>query len=84
VFLDRVDVGGGDERVDLVPAAAHEAAHAAHLLVVAARVRRCSTMVAQASTGVLATFSAARQRFQQAAAHHGVLHAVGAVQVPAE
>ena len=36
VLLDRVDVGRGDDLVDLVPARPHEAAQAPHLLVVAA------------------------------------------------
>ena len=39
VRLDRVDVGGSDQLVDFVPARAHEAAHAAHLLVVTTRGR---------------------------------------------
>ncbi len=36
MLLDRVDVGRGDDLVDLVPGRAHEAAETAHLLVVAA------------------------------------------------
>jgi hypothetical protein len=59
VLLDGVDVGRGDDLVDLVPAGAHEAAQAAHLLVVAP-LGVVSTMLAQASTGSLAR-RAARQ-----------------------
>src|SRR2546427_12922059 len=39
VLLDGVDVGRRDHAVDLVPAAAHEAAQAALLLPLAARIR---------------------------------------------
>jgi hypothetical protein len=67
--------------VDLVPARPHEAAHAALLLVVATlgvvlddhrpRVHRA---LRHAACGAPV--------LQQAAAHHRILHAVGAVQVP--
>ncbi len=82
VLLDGVDVGGGDQLVDLVPGAAHKAAHAAHLLVVAARFGVLLDQRPGVHRGL-----ADRQRgapaLQQAAAHHGVLHAVGGIQVPA-
>ncbi|MCG3189130.1 MAG: hypothetical protein LKCHEGNO_01398 [Burkholderiaceae bacterium] len=81
VGLDRVDVGRGDELVHLVPAAAHEAAHAAHLLVVAPglgvlddRGPRVDRRAVRLQRGAPA--------LEQAAAHHRVLHAVGAVEVP--
>jgi hypothetical protein len=82
VFLDRVDVGCGDELVHLVPAAAHEAAHAAHLLVVAPRLG----VLDDGGPGVHRRLGHLQRRapaLEQAAAHHRVLHAVGAVQVPA-
>ena len=81
VLLDRVDVGRGDDLVDLVPARPHEAAQAAHLLVVAAllvglddRRPRVHRIVRQARRAPV---------LEQAPAHHRILHAVGAVQVPA-
>ena len=82
MLLDRVDVAGRDDLVDLVPAAAHEAAHAAHLLVVAAR----RVVFDDRGPGVHRCLRRLHRRapaFQQAAPHHRVLHAVGAVQVPA-
>ena len=81
VLLDRVDVGGGDDLVDLVPARAHEAAQAAHALVVAA----LGVVLDDRSPGIDRVVRQARlaPALQQAAAHHRVLHAVGAVQVPA-
>jgi hypothetical protein len=82
VLLDRVDVGRRDDLVDFVPAAAHEAAHAAHLLVVAAR----GVVLDDRGPGVHRRLRRLHRRapaLQQAAAHHRVLHAVGAVQVPA-
>ena len=82
VLLDGVDVGRRDHAVDLVPAAAHEAAQAALLLPLAARIRVLddggpgidrAPGHGQGSAPVL----------EQPAAHHGVFDAVGAVQVPA-
>jgi hypothetical protein len=54
-------LAGGDDLVDLVPAAAHEAAHAAHLLVVAPGL----VVLDDGGPGVhrrLGVFIAARQR----------------------
>ena len=81
VLLDGVDVGRGDDLVDLVPARAHEAAEAAHLLVVAA----LGVVLDDRGPGLDRVVRQARlaPALQQPAAHHRVLHAVGAVQVPA-
>jgi hypothetical protein len=82
VLLDRVDVAGGDDLVDLVPAAAHEAAHATHLLVVTA----CSVVLDDGGPGIDGRLCRLHRRapaFQQASTHHRVFDAVGAVQVPA-
>ena len=57
--FDGVNVGGGDDLVDLVPGAAHETAQAALGLWFAAS-GSFSTMAAQASTGLLATRHRAR------------------------
>ena len=81
VSFDRVDVGGGDQLVDLVPAAAHEATHAAHLLVVAPGVG----VLDDRGPGVdrrAGRFQRGTPALEQAAAHHRVLHPVGAVQIP--
>ena len=82
VLLDRVDVGRRDDLVDFVPAAAHKAAHATHLLVVTAG----SVVLDDGGPGIDGGLRRLHRRapaFQQAAPHHRVLHAVGAVQVPA-
>jgi hypothetical protein len=82
MLLDRVDVGRSDHLVDFVPGAAHEAAQAALLLPVAAR----SAVLDDAGPGIhraLGQGNGSAPVLEQAAAHHGVLHAVGAVQVPA-
>ncbi len=81
VRLDRVDVGGGDDLVDLVPARADEAAEAAHLLVVAA----LGVVLDDGRPGGDRVMRQARlaPALQQPAAHHRVLDAVRAVQVPA-
>ncbi len=81
MFFDGVDVGRGDELVHLVPAAAHEAAHATHLLVVASG----RGVLDDHAPGIhrrLAHLQRRAPALQQAAAHHRVLDAVGAVQVP--
>ena len=81
VALDRVDVGRGDQLVDLVPVAANEAAHAAHRLVVAAG----RIVLDDGRPGIdrrgrrLQRFAPA---FDQPGADHRVLDPVGAVQVP--
>jgi hypothetical protein len=79
-FLDRMHVGGGDDLVDLVPARTHEAAEAAHALVILAlgvvlddRRPRVDRILRQPRLA---------PQLEQAAAHHRVLHAVGAVEVP--
>ena len=59
MLLDGVDVGR-NHLVDFVPGAAHEAAQAA-LLCQSLREVLFSTMLAQASTGLLARAMAARQ-----------------------
>jgi len=82
VFFDRIDVGAGDELVDFVPSRAHEAAHAAHLLVVAPR----RLIVGDQRPGIdrrLGHLERGAPALQQPAAHHRVLDPVGAVQVPA-
>jgi hypothetical protein len=81
VLLDRVDVRRGDELVDLVPGRAHEAAHAAQLLVVAPR----RVVLDDRRPGVDRRLRHLQRRapaLEQAAAHHRVLHAVRAVEVP--
>src|SRR5690606_30757162 len=81
VLLDGVDVGGREEPVDVVPGAAHAAAHAAHLLVVAPGVG----VLHDAGPGghrILGHRQRGAPALQQAPAHHRVLHAVGAVEVP--
>jgi len=82
VLLDGVDVGCGDQLVDFVPGAAHEAAHATHLLVVATGFG----VLDDGGPGVhrgLGNAERGTPALQQAPAHHGVFHAVGAVEVPA-
>ncbi len=64
VLLDGVHVGRGNHLVHLVPGAAHEAAQATLLLPFLAGLL-VLTMAAQASTGLLATASAARQCFKR-------------------
>src|SRR5690606_414624 len=82
VLLDGVHVGGGDHLVDLVPGAAHEAAQAALLLPFAPGLG----VLHDAGPGVHRAPGHSERGapvLEQAAAHHRVLHAVGAVQVPA-
>ena len=82
MLLDRVHIGCSDHLVDFVPGAAHEAAQAALLLPVTAR----SAVLDDAGPGVhraLGQGNGSAPVLEQAATHHGVLHAVGAVQVPA-
>ena len=80
-FFDRVDVGGGDDLVDLVPARAHETAEATHLLVVAA----LGVVLDDGRPRVDRIVREARRApaLEQPAAHHRVLDPIGAVQVPA-
>src|SRR5690606_38371043 len=81
VLLDGVVVGGGDDLVDLVPAGADEAAHAALALVGLG----AGLVLDDAGPGVHRRHAAPRfaPQFQQRLAHLGVLQAVGAVNVPA-
>ena len=82
VFLGGVDVGAGDDLVDLVPAAAHHAAQAALLLPFTARVG----VLDDAGPGVDRALGHGQRGapvLEQLAAHHRVLHPVGAVEVPA-
>src|SRR5690606_10660985 len=80
VLLDRVQVGGGDDLVGLLPAQAHEAAHAAAALVGA----RLLLVLDDAGPRLHRRQRPARlpPQAQQGAAHQRVLQAVGAVQVP--
>ena len=81
VLLDRVDVGGGDDLVDLVPARAYEAAEAAHALVIAARRvvlddrRPCRHRIVREARRAPV--------LEQPGAHQRVLDAIRAVQIPA-
>ncbi|MCY1410885.1 hypothetical protein D9M71_262640 [compost metagenome] len=81
VLLDGVDVGGGDQRLHLVPVGADEAAAAADGLVLPGLLR----VLDDARPG-LHRVAVGRQRLapqlHQRLAHHRVLQAVGAVQVP--
>ncbi len=81
VALDGVDVGGGDDLVHLVPAGAREAAQAAHALPALAR----GLVADDRGPGLHRPHRGPRRApgLQQPPAHHGVLHAVGAVEVPA-
>ena len=81
VLPDRVDVGGGDDLVDLVPARAGEAAQAAHALPALA----LGVVGDDSGPGQHRGHGAARLApgLEQAAAHHRVLHAIGAVEIPA-
>ncbi len=81
VLADRVDVRRCDHLVDLVPAGAHEAAQAALFLVALA------AGIVLGDPGPCFDRQVGEPglapQLQQAAAHQGVLHAVGGVQVPA-
>ncbi|MNV39156.1 hypothetical protein D3C71_1307260 [compost metagenome] len=82
VLLDGVHVGRSDHLVDFLPAAAHEAAQAALLLPFALG----GIVLDDAGPGVhraLGQGDGGAPVLEQAATHHGVLHAVGTVQVPA-
>ena len=81
VALDRVDVGGGDDFVDFVPGRTHEATQAAHLLVVAP----LGVVFDDRGPGIDRVVRQARRApgLQKAAAHHRVLDAVRAIQIPA-
>ena len=82
MLLDRVHIGCSDHLVDFVPGAAHEAAQAALLLPFALG----GVVLDDARPGVHRALGQQQRRapvLEQAATHHGVLHAVGAVQVPA-
>ncbi|MCY1293284.1 hypothetical protein D9M70_425400 [compost metagenome] len=79
--LDRVDVGGGDDLVDLAPAGADETAHAALALVAGGLDR----ILDDAGPGLHRRQAAARlaPQLEQRLAYLGILQAVGAVDVPA-
>ena len=81
VLLDRVHVGGGDDLVDLVPAGADETAEPAHALVVTAR----RVVLDDRSPGAdrVVREPGGTPVLEQAPAHHRVLDAVRAVQIPA-
>ena len=81
VLLDRVDVRCGDDLVDFVPARADEAAKAAHALVIAPR----GVVPGDGRPRVDGVVRHARRApaFEQASAHHRILDAIGAVQIPA-
>ncbi len=81
VLLDGVDVGRGDDLVDLVPAGTDEAAHAALALVGLG----AGLVLDDAGPGVHRRQRTARlaPQLEQRFAHLGVLQAVGAVDVPA-
>ena len=81
VLLDRVDVGRGNDLVDLVPAGTDKATETPHLLVVASLdvvfddgCPRLDRVVREAR------FAPA---FQQTAAHQRILDSIRAVQIPA-
>src|SRR5690606_10870135 len=81
VLPDGVDVGGGDDLVDLVPAGPDEAAHAALALVGLG----AGLVLDDAGPGVHRRQRTTRlaPELEQRLAHLGVLQAVGAVDVPA-
>jgi hypothetical protein len=81
VLLDGVHIGRGDDLVDFVPAGTGKAAQPAHLLVGAAP----GVVLDDAGPGGHRVMRQAgfAPALQQPPAHHGVFHAVGAVQVPA-
>ncbi|EKD98201.1 MAG: hypothetical protein ACD_23C00541G0001 [uncultured bacterium] len=82
MLLDRVDVGRRDHLVDFIPGAAHKAAQAALLLPFALGC----VVLDDAGPGVHRTLGqdhGGAPVLEQTATHHGVLHTVGAVQVPA-
>ena len=80
VGLDRVDVGGADDLVDLGPGRAHEAAHAADRLVVPGLVR----VLDDRGPGLDRRERLARlaPELEQPAADHRVFQPVAAVEVP--
>ena len=82
MLLDRVDVGRRDHLVDLIPGAAHKATQAALLLPLAFG-RFVFNDVRPGIHRALGQQEGGAPVLEQAAAHHGVLHTVGAVQVPA-
>src|SRR5690606_12160798 len=81
VLLDGVDVGGGDDLVDFVPAGSHEATHAALALVGLG----LGLVFDDARPGLDRALGGPRltPQFEQRLAHLGVFEAVGAVDVPA-
>src|SRR5690606_13154688 len=81
VLLDGVDVGRGDDLVDLRPAGAHEAAQAALALVGLGLDR----VLDDARPGLdrLQVTARLAPQLEQRLAHLGVFQAVGAVDVPA-
>ena len=81
VFFDRVDIGAGDQLVDLVPAAAHEPPHAPDLLIVLAGLWVLGNQ-RPGIHGGLRHFQRSAPALQQATTDHWVFDAVGAVQIP--
>ena len=81
VRLRRVDIRCGDDFVDFVPIRAHESAQSAHLLVVAP----LGVVLHDGRPGLdRASVETCRAPvLQQAATHHRMLDAIGAVQIPA-
>ncbi len=81
VSLGRVNVRSGDDFVDLIPIRAHESPEPAHLLVVAPLGVVLHDGCPRLNRAVLEPRRA--PVLQQAAAHHRMLDAVRAVQIPA-
>ncbi len=79
--LGRIDVGRGDDLVDFVPGRTHEAAEAADLLVIATLGLVLHDRRPRLDRAVLLARRA--PVLQQPSAHHRMLDAVGAIQVPA-
>ena len=81
VLLDGVDVGCGHHLVHIVPGGADEAAHAAQPLVLCTLCR----VLDDVRPGLHRAPRLARlaPESHQLAAHHGVFHTVGRVQIPA-
>ena len=80
VFLDRIDVGRGDDLIDLVPARPHESAETAHGL----EASRFLSVFDQALPSLdrrerLARFA---PQFHQPTADQGILQPVAAIEIP--
>ncbi|MCY1535340.1 hypothetical protein D9M68_707410 [compost metagenome] len=81
MLLDGVDIGGGDQLVDFIPMAAHEAAHAALALVILSG-RIVFGDQGPGIHGCLCRFQRGAPALEQPAAHHRILDAIRAIQVP--